>query len=66
MVATYSPQGFLVVVSVTDEASLDLAEKMLYFISSLEGSEKTVILVANKADLVKTRVLKPVGKNDTR
>ena len=61
MVATYSPQGFVVVVAVNDEASLELAERILYFITLLDGNEKTVILVANKADMVKSRVIKPLG-----
>ena len=59
---SYNPQGFVVVVAVNDEASLDLGERMLQFISMLDGSEKSVILVANKADLVRTRVVKPMGK----
>ena len=62
MVGSYNPQGFVVVVAVNDEASLDLGERMLQFISMLDGSEKSVILVANKADLVRTRVVKPMGK----
>ena len=62
MVATYSPQGFIVVLAVNDESSLELGERLLHFINLLEGKEKSVILVANKADLVKTRVIKPCGK----
>jgi hypothetical protein len=64
MVGTYNPQGFVVVVAVNDEASLELGERMLHFINMLEVSEKTVILVANKADLVKTRVVKPIGNKN--
>ena len=64
MVGTYNPQGFVVVVAVNDEASLELGERMLHFINMLEVSEKTVILVANKADLVRTRVVKPIGNKN--
>ena len=61
MVATYSPQGYIVVLAVNDECSLDQSEKMLYFISLIEGKEKSVILVANKVDLIKSRMIKPSG-----
>ena len=61
MVATYNPQGFIVVLAVNDESSLDQAERMLSFLSLLDRKEKSVILVANKADLIKSRMIKPCG-----
>ena len=59
MIQTYSPHAILVVMAVDDISSLELAEHILVYLShsgSLE--EKAVILVANKADLVRNREIK--------
>ena len=59
MIQTYSPHAMLVVMAVDDISSLELAEHILVYLShsgSLE--EKAVILVANKADLVRNREIK--------
>ena len=54
--------GFVVVFSVTDESSLSAAENSLYQVTKLDQREKSVMLVANKADLIKTRVVHPTGQ----
>ena len=52
----------MVVFSVTDESSLSAAENSLYQVTKLDQREKSVMLVANKADLIKTRVVHPTGQ----
>lgn len=57
----YNPQGFVVVCSVNDETSLAVAENSLLSVTKLDLKEKSVVLVANKADLIKSRVVHPTG-----
>ena len=46
----------------TDESSLSVAENSLFQVSKLDLKEKSVMLVANKADLIKGRVVHPTGQ----
>ena len=59
MIQTYCPHAILVVMAVDDTGSLELAKHLLLYLSH-SGSieEKAVILVANKADLVRNREIK--------
>ena len=61
----YNPQGFVVVCSVNDETSLAVAENSLLSVTKLDLKEKSVVLVANKADLIKARVVHPTGRAST-
>ena len=61
----YNPQGFVVVCSVNDETSLAVAENSLLSVTKLDLKEKSVVLVANKADLIKSRVVHPTGRART-
>ena len=58
--STYCPDGFLVVFAVDDESSLTEAEKILNDIK-LELGHKPCILVANKTDLVRNRIVRTTG-----
>ena len=59
MIQTYSPHAMLVVMAVDDISSLEFAEHLLvYLCNSGSMEEKAVILVANKADLVRNREIK--------
>ena len=56
---TYSPHAFLVVLAVDDLSSLHIADRMLQALSNTTAlHDKAVILVANKADLVRNREVK--------
>ena len=59
--SSYSPDGFLVIFAVDDESSLTRAENILNDIK-LELGNKPCILVANKTDLVRNRIVRPTGK----
>ena len=61
----HDPEAYMVVLAVDDKTSLDQAERILaYLRMSGVMEEKAVILVANKTDLVRNRVVKPAqGKN---
>ena len=63
--AKHEPEAYMVIMAVDDKGSLDQAERILaYLRMSMVMEEKTVILVANKTDLVRNRVVKPLeGKN---
>ena len=58
--STYCPDGFLVVFAVDDESSLSQAEVILNYIKT-ELENKPCILVANKTDLVRNRIVRPSG-----
>ena len=61
--STYNPAGFIVVYAVDDEATVDVAEQILsYFKSEDIISNQAVILVANKTDLVRSRIISSNGK----
>merc|ERR1719483_1236258 len=59
MIQTYSPHALLVVMAVDDISSLELADHLLaYLCHVVNKKEKAIILVANKADLVRNREVK--------
>ena len=59
MIQTYCPHAMMVVMAVDDISSLELAEHLLLYLSHSDSiEEKAVILVANKADLVRNREIK--------
>ena len=61
---TYCPDAFLVVLAVDDVTSLDQAERILAYlkiVGMLEPDCSPCILVSNKMDLVKNRVVKSSG-----
>ena len=59
MVQTYSPHALLVVMAVDDITSMELADRLLAYITQeVNMEEKAVILVANKTDLVRNREVK--------
>ena len=67
--ATYMPDAMVIVYSVVDSDSLNSAEEMLQYLwktssgnTAVSNSDKAVILVGNKADLVRTRSVSIVGK----
>ena len=61
--ALYSPDAFLVVMAVDDRSTLCHAELLLSELSSRDLLHtKPVILVANKTDLVRNRVIKQNGQ----
>ena len=63
---SYCPDAFLVVLAVDDSSSLDQAENILSYLARAGVLDKPTILVANKADLVRNRVVKTAGRtNDT-
>lgn len=55
--STYSPDAFLIVFAVDDHSSLEQAERILVYIRA-ELETKPCILVANKTDLVRNRVVR--------
>ena len=62
-IATYDPDGFLVVFAVDDEASLRQAEIILSYLKSEDIlRNQAVILVANKTDLVRSREVSSNGE----
>ena len=63
-IATYDPDGFLVVFAVDDEASLRQAEIILSYLKSEDIlRNQAVILVANKTDLVRSREVSSNGEH---
>ena len=63
MVAACNPYGFIVVFAVDDQSTLEKSEEILSYLQ-MTGTmqDKAVILVANKTDKVKSRVVKTAGK----
>ena len=61
LVSKYNPQGFVVVCAVNEESSLVVADTILHQVNKLDLREKSVILVANKADMIRSRVVHPSG-----
>ena len=56
--ATYCPNGYIIVFAVDDVESLDEAEQTLSYLKKEEILQhQAVILVANKTDLVRSRVI---------
>ena len=62
-VGTYCPNGYMIVFAVDDEDSLDEAEKTLSYLKKEEILQhQAVILVANKTDLVRSRLISTSSK----
>ena len=58
------PDGYMVVFAVDDSESLEEAESILNYLKSEEIlSKHAVILVANKTDLVRSRVISTNGES---
>ena len=63
MMSTYEPHAVIVVYSVIDRASFVEAEKTLSYLWKMSYTEtKGLILVANKIDLERSRVISHEGK----
>ena len=61
--STYVPDALVIVYSVVDSNSFQKAEEILQYLWRTGSStNKAVILVGNKSDLVRTRVVSIVGK----
>ena len=60
--STYMPDALVIVYSVVDNTSLKVAEDILQYLwRTRSGTDKAVILVGNKSDLVRTRAVPIVG-----
>ncbi|XP_070494454.1 uncharacterized protein [Chironomus tepperi] len=56
--SSYDPHGYLVIYSSADRASFNVAERVLQTLWTSENiAQKAVILVGNKADLARSRVI---------
>lgn len=56
------PDALVIVYSVVDNTSLKVAEDILQYLwRTQSGTDKAVILVGNKSDLVRTRAVPIVG-----
>lgn len=61
--STYEPHACIVAYSVVDRNSFRIAEEILnYLWQEHVTKEKAVILVGNKADLARSRVIPTAGK----
>lgn len=59
---TYDPHAFVLVYSITDRSSFGFADEILkYLWSESYTKEKVVILVGNKVDLARSRIMKTDG-----
>ena len=60
---TYDPHAFVLVYSITDRSSFQFAEEILkYLWQESCTKEKAVILVGNKVDLARSRIIKCEGE----
>ena len=60
--ATYMPDAMVIVYSVVDVMSLKIAEDILQYLwKTGSATDKATILVGNKSDLVRTRIVPIVG-----
>ena len=63
--ATYVPDGYIVVYAIDDSESLQEAERILSYLKSEEILHRNaVIMVANKTDLVRSRVISTNGESN--
>ena len=63
MMSTYEPHAVIVAYSIIDRASYHEAEKILNYLWKMSYNEtKGIILVANKIDLERSRVISHDGK----
>lgn len=61
--SSYDPHGYLVIYSSADRSSFNVAERVLQTLWTSENiAQKAVILVGNKADLARSRVITSEGK----
>lgn len=61
--SSYDPHGYCVIYSSSDRSSFHVAERILQTLWMSENiSQKAVILVGNKADLVRSRTVTSEGK----
>jgi Rad and Gem related GTP binding protein 1 len=61
--SSYDPHGFLVIYSSSDKSSFLVAERVLQALWTSENiAQKAVILVGNKADLARSRLVSSEGK----
>lgn len=61
--STYEPHGCVVIYSVVARSSFRVAEEIInYLWSENVTRDKSVILVGNKADLARSRVITTAGK----
>lgn len=59
---TYDPHAFVLIYSITDRGSFSFAEEVLkYLWQESCTKEKAVILVGNKVDLARSRIIKCEG-----
>ena len=64
-ISTYNPSGYIVVFAVDDGDTVVAAESILSYLKSEEIIDsQAVILVANKTDLVRSRVVSTNGKEN--
>ena len=62
-ISSYSPDGYMVVFAVDEEESLEQAERILCYLRGASiMQQNAVILVANKTDLVRSRVVSSNSK----
>lgn len=61
--SSYDPNGYLVIYSSADRSSFSVAERALQTLWMSENiAQKAVILVGNKADLARSRVISSEGE----
>lgn len=61
--SSYDPHGYCVIYSSADRGSFNLAERVLQGLWTTENiAQKAVILVANKADLARSRTVTSEGE----
>lgn len=61
--SSYDPHGYCVIYSSADQNSFTIAEKVLQTLWTSENiAQRAVILVGNKADLARSRVITSEGK----
>ena len=65
MWAQYEVDAFVVVYSITDRMSFQKAADFLDAVSSVSDTRIATILVANKSDLVRSRIVSEKGVYDT-
>lgn len=63
----YDPHGYCVIYSASDRGSFNVAEHILQVLWTNQNiAQKAVILVANKADLARSRLVSAEGKTDLK
>ena len=66
LISTYDPNGYMVVYAVDEDESAEQADRILAYLKSAGVIQQhAVILVANKADLVRSRVVSATGELST-